>query len=307
MRIGLDVGGTKIEAVALDPKGEEIYRERVDTPQGDYPQTLEAIAGLVERAEAKGKPKSPASVGLGIPGTISPRTGRVKNANSVWLNGQDLEKDLEARLGRPVRIANDANCLAVSEASDGAGKGAHLVFAIIVGTGCGAGIAWGGGPHSGQHGIAGEWGHNPLPWPTDADRALAEARPCYCGKLGCIELYLSGTGFAFDYRFRGGEAANGREVAAKLAQGEPLAQAVFADYVDRFARASAHVINLLDPDVLVLGGGMSRIDALYDAVPKKLEDWVFGRECEVPIRKALHGDSSGVRGAAWLWPQDPEA
>lgn len=227
----------------------------------------------------------------------------MKNANSVWLNGQPLDKDLSALLAREVRIANDANCLAVSEATDGAGAGAQTVFAVIIGTGCGAGVALNGQAHSGGNGIAGEWGHNPLPWQDDDELRYAREVPCYCGKPGCIETFISGTGFATDYARLSGSVLQGHEIMALSERGDALAEQAIVRYEMRLAKALAHVINILDPDVVVLGGGMSNVDRLYRTVPERVKGWVFGGECETPIRKAVHGDSSGVRGAAWLWPQ----
>lgn len=301
MRIGIDLGGTKIEVIALDDRGQELFRERVATPRHDYPGTLEAIAGLVTRAEhATGQQ---GSVGLGIPGTLSPYSGKVKNANSVWLNGQALDKDLAQRLGRTVRIANDANCMAVSEATDGAGAGMATVFAIIIGTGCGSGIALNGQVHQGGNGVAGEWGHNPLPWMDETEQQFAREVPCYCHKPGCTETFISGTGFEQDYQRLSGESIKGTEIITRLGQGEAYAETAMANYERRLAKAIGQVINLLDPDVVVLAGGMSNVQRLYHTVPALITPWVFGGECRTPIRQAVHGDSSGVRGAAWLWPQ----
>ncbi|EPH7221651.1 fructokinase [Serratia marcescens] len=301
MRIGIDLGGTKIEVIALADDGRELFRHRIATPRHDYRQTLAAIAGLVKLAEDHTGEQG--SVGIGIPGTLSPFTGRVKNANSVWLNGQPLDEDLSALLAREVRIANDANCLAVSEATDGAGAGAQTVFAVIIGTGCGAGVALNSQAHAGGNGIAGEWGHNPLPWQDDDELRYAREVPCYCGKPGCIETFISGTGFATDYARLSGNALQGHEIMALSERGDALAEQAIVRYEMRLAKALAHVINMLDPDVVVLGGGMSNVDRLYRTVPQLVKGWVFGGECETPIRKAVHGDSSGVRGAAWLWPQ----
>lgn len=302
MRIGIDLGGTKIEVIALADDGQELFRKRVSTPRHDYQQTIEAIAGLVFDAEAATGQKG--SVGIGIPGTISPFTGKVKNANSVWLNGQPLDKDLAALLDRPVRIANDANCLAVSEATDGAGAGAKVVFAVIIGTGCGSGVAIQGQVHAGGNGIAGEFGHNPLPWIDDEEFAYQKATPCYCGKHGCIETFVSGTGFASTYQFKTGQALKGAEIMQLVEQGDAQAITAIEDYERRLAKALAHVVNLLDPDVIVLGGGMSNVNRLYDNIPRLMKEYAFGGECETPVRKAVHGDSSGVRGAAWLWQRE---
>ncbi|RJF54726.1 fructokinase [Serratia inhibens] len=301
MRIGIDLGGTKIEVIALANDGHELFRHRIATPRHDYQQTLDAITGLVKLAEENTGQQG--SVGVGIPGTLSPYTGLVKNANSVWLNGQPMDKDLSAMLAREVRIANDANCLAVSEATDGAAAGQKTVFAVIIGTGCGAGVAINGQAHSGGNGIAGEWGHNPLPWMDDDELRFRTEVPCYCGKQGCIETFISGTGFATDYARLSGNPLKGHEIMTLAAQGDALAERAIGRYELRLAKSLAHVINILDPDVVVLGGGMSNVDRLYQHVPQLVKSWVFGGECETPIRKAIHGDSSGVRGAAWLWPQ----
>lgn len=301
VRIGIDLGGTKIEAVALADDGREYFRKRIDTPRHDYDKTLEAIVGLVTEAEKATGERG--SVGIGIPGTLSPYTGLVKNANSVWLNGQPFDSDLSRILQRQVRVANDANCLAVSEATDGAGAGKHTVFAVIIGTGCGAGIAINSEVHAGGNGIGGEWGHNPLPWQDDDELRYAREVACYCGKPGCIETFISGTGFAQDYQRLSGQAQKGAQIIALAGEGDPVAELALSRYELRLAKSLAHVVNLLDPDVIVLGGGMSNVDRLYQTVPLLLKQWVFGGECETPVLKAKHGDASGVRGAAWLWPQ----
>ncbi|HFF8524080.1 MULTISPECIES: fructokinase [Providencia] len=299
MRIGIDLGGTKIEVIALDDDGETLFRKRVSTPKGDYPATLSAIVGLVNDAEtATGQT---GSVGVGIPGTLSPVTGKVKNANSTWLNGQFFDADLGKLLGREVKVANDANCLAVSEAVDGAGAGAKVVFAVIIGTGCGAGIALDGQVHSGGNGVAGEWGHNPLPWQDDSDRQFLSNENCYCGLTGCTELFVSGTGFMADYAKLSGEAKIGLDIVKLAQEGDKFAKIAMDNYLNRLAKALGQAINMLDPDVIVLGGGMSNVDSLYEELPTRIRSWVFGRECDTPIRKAVHGDSSGVRGAAWLF------
>ena len=244
------------------------------------------------------------TVGMGIPGSISPYTGVVKNANSTWLNGQPFDKDLSARLQREVRLANDANCLAVSEAVDGAAAGAQTVFAVIIGTGCGAGVALNGRAHTGGNGTAGEWGHNPLPWMDEDELRYREEVPCYCGKQGCIETFISGTGFATDYHRLSGHPLKGNDIIRLVNEQDALAERALSRYELRLAKSLAHVVNILDPDVIVLGGGMSNVDRLYNTVPSLIKPFVFGGECETPVRKALHGDSSGVRGAAWLWPQE---
>ncbi|MBD1389777.1 fructokinase [Neiella sp. HB171785] len=298
LNIGIDLGGTKIECIALSASnGQELWRRRVATPRGDYAATLGAIAELV--AEAESTLGLSGTVGLGIPGTISGQTGRVKNANSTWLNGQDLQADLEQRLQRPVRISNDANCFAVSESVDGAGAGYGAVFGVILGTGVGAGVAINQQAWSGSNGVAGEWGHNPLPWLTEQEQQLQQA--CYCGRSGCIETWLAGPSFARVYQQMGGDLLNAPDVMQRVAAGEALATQAFNDYCQRLARALAHVVNVLDPGIIVLGGGMSNVDAIYPKVNEQLSDWVFGNECVTPVVKNLHGDSSGVRGAAWLW------
>jgi len=300
VRIGIDLGGTKTEVIALSDHGEELFRYRVPTPRDDYDKTVENIIGLVKRAEQETGQQG--SVGLGIPGTLSPFTRRVKNANSTWLNGQPLDKDLQQRLGREVRIANDANCLAVSEAVDGAAAGKQTVFAVIIGTGCGAGVALNGQAHSGGNGNAGEWGHNPLPWMDEDELRYREEVPCYCGKQGCIETFISGTGFATDYQRLSGIVLKGAEIIKRLEKQDPVAELAMSRYEMRLAKSLAHVVNILDPDMIVLGGGMSNVERLYQTVPQLVKNWVFGGEFATPIRRAVHGDSSGVRGAAWLWP-----
>lgn len=297
MRIGIDLGGTKIEALAIDEQGEELIRHRVDTPRDDYKGTVDAMVGLVHLLEAK--TGRTGSVGAGIPGSISEKTGLVKNANSTWLNGRPLDKDLSAALGREVRIANDANCLAVSEATDGAAAGKHVVFGVILGTGCGGGVAIDGRVHAGPNGTGGEWGHNPLPWPTDEENP---GPLCYCGKRGCMEMWVSGTGLARDYQEITGERRTAREVIAGFEAGETNAVRVVDRLEDRLARGFATIINSLDPDVFVLGGGLSLTQHLYESLPKRLPAYVFGGEADTPILQARFGDSSGVRGAAWLWP-----
>ena len=297
MRIGIDLGGTKIEALALGDDGREIFRHRVPTPSGDYAATLKAIADLVTSIESKFGRKG--TVGIGTPGAISPRTGLIKNSNSVVLNGRSLDRDLSAALSRPLRIENDANCFALSEAVDGAARGASVVFGVILGTGVGAGIVVDKRIISGRNRIAGEWGHNPLPWPR------AEELPgpsCYCGKTGCIETFLSGPGLAREFRIRTGKGLSANEVSSAANAGDADALAVMATYEDRLARGLAHVINLVDPDLIVLGGGLSNIERLYRNVPALIQRYVFSDGVETPIVRARHGDSSGVRGAAWLWP-----
>lgn len=292
LRFGIDLGGSKIEIIALDGERERL-RRRVPTPQGDYPATLAAIAGLVRDAEAELGARG--SVGVGIPGTRSPDHGRIKNANSVCLIGQDLQGDLEQRLQRPVRLANDADCFALSEASDGAGTGASCVFGVILGTGVGGGIVVHGRLLAGPNAIAGEWGHNALPWRSAADGA---PRRCYCGLDDCIETFLSGPGWAA----RSGLGLDAGALYRAAEAGEPAARAAFARYCEQLARALASVINILDPEVIVLGGGLSKMAALYREVPPLLVRHVFSDQVNTRLLPARHGDSSGVRGAAWLWP-----
>ncbi|MEQ5573627.1 fructokinase [Providencia huaxiensis] len=299
MRIGIDLGGTKIEVIALDDSGNTLFRKRIPTPRGDYDATLKAIVSLVMDAETATGLSG--SVGIGIPGTLSPVTGKVKNANSTWLNGKPFDADLSYLLNREIKMANDANCLAVSEAVDGAGAGEKVVFAVIIGTGCGAGIAINGQVHSGGNGVAGEWGHNPLPWQDEQDRQFLASESCYCGLTGCTELFVSGTGFMADYTKLSGCKKTGMEIVELAQIGDEHAVIALENYLNRLAKALGQAINMLDPDVIVLGGGMSNVDCLYEELPKRIRQWVFGRECDTPIRKAVHGDSSGVRGAAWLF------
>ena len=297
MRIGIDLGGTKIEALALDRTGNELLRYRVDTPRNDYAGTIGAMAGLVRRLEAE--TGSIGTVGAGIPGGPSRRTGLIKNANSIWLNGMPLAEDLSAALDREVRVANDANCLAVSEAIDGAAAGARVVFGVILGTGCGGGVAIDGKIHAGPNGVGGEWGHNPLPWAT-ADELPGP--PCYCGRTGCMEMWVSGTGVARDFLHQTGRALTTRQIVAHAASGDAEALATIDRFENRLARGLANVINMLDPDVFVFGGGLSLLERIYTNLPAKLPQYVFGGEVETPLVRAKYGDSSGVRGAAWLWP-----
>jgi fructokinase len=303
MRIGIDLGGTKIEAAALDRNASVRARRRVATPAGDYAATIAAVAALVGAIENELGGR--ASVGVAMPGTLSPASGLVKNANSTCLIGKPFDRDLIAALGRPVRFANDANCLALSEAVDGAAQGASVAFGAILGTGVGGGIAIEGRILSGANGIAGEWGHSPLPWPKDDERP---GPLCYCGKHGCIEAFLSGPSLARDHREVTGEALEPAEIAARAASGAPRAQATMALYVDRLARGLATVINLLDPEVIVLGGGLGQITELYRAVPERWQAYVFSDTVATRLVPPRWGDSSGVRGAAWLWSErDGEA
>ena len=299
MRIGIDLGGTKIEAAALGRDGEVLLRRRIATPAGDYAGTIAAVRELVEGLEtALGRR---GTVGVGMPGALSLATGLVKNANSTCLNGRAFDRDLAAALGRPVRFANDANCFALSEAADGAAAGAAVVFGAILGTGVGGGTVVDGRLLTGANAIAGEWGHSPLPWPGDAERPGPR---CYCGRRGCIESFLSGPGLALDHRAATGEALDAATLAERAAAGDPAADASLARYENRLARALATVINLIDPDVIVLGGGLGQIARLYDGVPRRWGTYVFSDEVATRLVPPRHGDSSGVRGAAWLWPAD---
>jgi fructokinase len=284
LRIGVDIGGTKIEALALDAAGREMFRKRVPSPRGDYAATISAVRSLVSES-------GEGSVGIGIPGALSHLTGLVKNANSTWLIGRPLKRDLEQALGRPVRLENDANCFALSEATDGAGKGKPVVFGVILGTGVGGGIVVNGKVLTGANAIAGEWGHNPLPLPSADDLPLPA---CYCGRSGCIETYLSGPGLARDYERRTGRRLSPEEIVS-------LEDQSVERYVERLARALASVINVLDPDVIVLGGGMSNVARLYTEVPRLWTRYVFSDHVATRLAPPVHGDSSGVRGAAWLW------
>ncbi len=297
MRLGVDLGGTKIEIIVLEADGTVVLRERVPTPQGDYSATLAAIEDLVRAAEQR-LGVSGIPLGIGTPGALSRATGRLKNSNSVCLNGQPLLQDLEARLARPVRISNDANCFALSEASDGAAAGASVVFGVILGTGTGAGIIVDGKVLTGPNAIAGEWGHNPLPWPN-ADELPGPA--CYCGQHGCIETFVSGPGLARDHEKATGGMLSAETIVARAEHGEPASRATLERYYDRLARALAQVINILDPDVIVLGGGMGKVPTLYVEVPRRWGTHVFSDRVDTRLVAPKHGDSSGVRGAAWLW------
>jgi len=292
LRIGIDLGGSKIELIALERSGREALRRRVATPQGDYARTLRTVTDLVHEAERELGARG--SVGIGMPGALSLASGRVKNANSTCLNDRPLKEDLEAALAREVRLANDANCFALSEAIDGAGQGAAVVFGVILGTGVGGGIVAHGRVLTGPNAIAGEWGHNPLPLPVEADLPLP---PCYCGRRGCIETYLSGPGLARD----SGTGLEAPEIVARAAHGDERCEAALARYEERLARSLAGVINLLDPDVIVLGGGLSNIQRLYARVPDLWGAHVFSDRVTTRLVRHAHGDSSGVRGAAWLW------
>jgi fructokinase len=299
LRFGIDLGGTKIEIVALDRDGREVLRMRADTPRGDYAATLDAIAGLVHRAEQELGARG--TLGIGIPGIESPATGLVKNANSTCLIGRPLRQDLERLLARPIRIANDANCFAVSEAADGAAAGARVVFGVILGTGVGGGIVIDGAPITGANAIAGEWGHNPLPWPGDDERP---GDACYCGRSGCIETFLSGPALSAQHARATGITLPVEQIVAAAGKGDAAAELTLARYEERLGRALASIINVIDPDVIVLGGGLSNIsniERLYTNVAPLWGQWVFSDQVATKLVRNRHGDSSGVRGAAWLW------
>jgi len=303
MRIGIDLGGTKIEVIALDDNGNELYRQRRPTPQHDYSATLDSIIKLVH--DTQEHTKQTGSVGIGIPGAISPATSLVKNANSTWLIGKPLKVDLESKLGCEVRIENDANCFVVSEATDGAAKDANIVFGVIIGTGTGGGVCINKQVLTGANAIAGEWGHNPLPWQDASDiEKVKNQQSCYCGKPDCIETFLSGPGFERDYQ-RLSNSTNtftAAEIVSRAVGGDRNANLCLEQYERRLAKALAHIINVIDPDVIVLGGGMSNIFRLYENVPRYWDEYVFSDHVTTKLVAPMHGDSSGVRGAAWLWP-----
>ena len=294
MRFGLDLGGTKMEAVLLDDTGEIVWRERRPTPVEDYQAIIETIAALV--AQAAIETAQEMTVGIGMPGSLSPKTGLVRNSNTQCLNGQAIKQNLESAMAREVRLANDANCFALSEATDGAGAGAQSVFGVIIGTGCGGGLVFDGKLQNGANGIGGEWGHNPLAAPT-ADELPGP--PCYCGRHGCNEVWISGSGFARDHEAIAGEKLTAEQI---IASDSAAAKASFERLCDRIARALGAVINVVDPDVIVLGGGLSNVDALYTHIPEIWDGYIFSDVIETRLVKNKHGDSSGVRGAAWLWP-----
>jgi fructokinase len=296
LRIGVDLGGTKIEIVALSAEGSEVVRRRVATPAGDYDGTVAAVASLVASVEAEIGER--ATVGVGSPGAIVPSTGLLRNSNSVVLNGRALKRDIESALRREIRLANDANCFALSEAVDGAGADAGVVFGVILGTGVGAGIVVDRKVLPGHNNVAGEWGHNPLPWPIAGE---LPGPHCYCGKRGCIETFLSGPGFAADFAKRTGRELTAMEIATAAERGDGEARDALVAYEDRLARGLAHVINLLDPDVIVLGGGLSNVTRLYENVPALIQRYAISTPVDVRLVPAARGDSSGVRGAAWLW------
>ena len=300
MQIGIDLGGTKIEGIVLAPDGRERARQRIDTPTSGYEAVLNALTNFVNGLEAVASARC--TVGVGTPGFLSPATGLIRNSNLLPLNGRAVDRDLAARLDRPVRIANDANCFALSEASDGAGRDGEVVFGVILGTGVGSGIVVRGGVLSGPNAIAGEWGHNPLPWPEDNERP---GPPCFCGQHGCIETFLSGPGMERDHLVATGHRLPAAEIARRAANGDADAGATLLRYERRLAKALAHVINIVDPDVIVLGGGMSNIDRLYVDIPALWGKWVFSDRVDTRLVRHVHGDSSGVRGAAWLWNVRP--
>lgn len=303
MRIGIDLGGTKIEGIVLDDQGRELIRHRVSTPARDYSATLQAISDLIRFLE--NAVSQTATIGIGSPGAISPSSGLLRNSNSVCMNGQPVKEDLEKILGREIRLANDANCFALSEAVDGAGKGKQVVFGVIIGTGTGAGIIINGRVLNGVNAIAGEWGHNPLPWPLaqsyESPGYETPGPECYCGKRGCIETYLSGPGLSGAFYALTGERQAAIDIVELAEQGNEPAEICLQQYENRMARGLAHVINILDPDVIVLGGGMSNVSRLYTNVPKQWSNYVFSDKVSTALLAPVYGDSSGVRGAAWLW------
>jgi fructokinase len=299
MLIGIDWGGTKIEAIALTDEGQEIARLREKTPRHDYDGCLRIIVNLVKRIEEETGHRGP--VGIGIPGSLEPKSRLGKGASSTWLLGRPVERDLQAALGREIRVENDADCLAASESVDGAGQGFHVVFAVILGSGAGAGIAISGRAHHGPNNSAGEWGHNPLPFP---DLSEISGESCYCGKRGCLETWVSGRAFEADYTRHSQSELTAAEIMTKMRNGDRLARLIWHRYINRVARGLSVVVNTLDPDILVMGGGMSNIDELYTDLPPELARYTFSTVFETPIRKAVHGDSSGVRGAAWLWKKE---
>jgi fructokinase len=303
LRIGIDLGGTKIEGLVLDEAGGEIIRRRIPTPRGEYGAIVSAITAFVRKLEVDAGARGQTRVGVGIPGTISPATGLVKNANTTEINGHPLDRDLAAALAREVRVQNDANCFALSEATDGAGEGAGVVFGVIIGTGVGGGLVVDGRIVAGRHLIGGEWGHNPLPWPSVAEVEGAQA--CFCGKAGCMETWVSGPGFARDFQAQTGRRLSAVEIVAEESgnsevSGNLYAEAALQRYMHRLARGLASLVNVIDPDVIVLGGGMANLARLYAELPGLMRPFVTSDEFTTPILRARHGDSSGVRGAAWL-------
>ncbi len=298
MRIGIDLGGTKISAVAMGADGSLSARQRIATPQDDYTGSIAAIVALVQQLETEAHTAKGAPVGIGMPGSISPVTDRIQNANSTWLNGTQFKEDIETALGREVRMANDANCFTLSEATDGAAAGANVVFGVIAGTGCGGGLIVGGKALAGPNRIAGEWGHIPLPWPKPNEYP---GPTCWCGRSGCLEAWISGPGLARDHERETGQCLSVQDIASRAQTGDAKAQASLERHADRMARGLAVVTNLLDPDVIVLGGGLSNLSHLYDWLPDLMRPYVFADYVRPDIRRPVHGDDSGVRGAAWLW------
>ena len=298
MRIGIDLGGTKTEIIVLDRDGNVRLRRREATPRNDYHAIIDLVARLVHDAEdACGLAPGSATIGIGTPGSASRATGLLRGSNSVCMNGMPVKRDIEARLARPIAMANDANCFALSEASDGAGRGAGVVFGVILGTGVGGGFVIDGRVLEGINGIAGEWGHNPLPWPRGDE---VPGPPCFCGRSGCIETYVSGPGMLRDHKLHEGGEGSTHAIVEHAAAGDPRCEATLARYEERLARALAHVINIVDPDVVVLGGGLSNIDRWYESIPRLWTRWVFSDRVDTSLVRHVHGDSSGVRGAAWL-------
>ena len=296
-KIGIDLGGTKIEIAVMGSEEGLIYKDRTPTPQHSYTAILDAICALVDKTIRHQKVELPQAIGIGIPGCSDPATNLIRGSNTVVMNGKPLQQDLQQRLGCKIHLQNDANCLAVSESVDGAAKGHSVVFAVIIGTGCGGGVAINGKAWTGKNGIAGEWGHNPLPWPSAEE---IQVEPCWCGQVGCQETWISGTAFALDYARQTSEQIKAEAIIDKMRSGDLEAKKCFDRYINRLARSLAGVINLIDPDAIVLGGGMSNIDEIYPALPSEIMRYTFTKPIATPVLKAMHGDSSGVRGAAWL-------
>jgi fructokinase len=296
LRVGIDLGGTKIAGVALGADGRACAERRAPAPRDDYAATVAAVAAMVAALEQAAGPSG--SIGVGMPGSLVPASGLAQNANSTWLNGRPFQRDLEARLGRPVRLANDANCFALSEAVDGAAAGARSVFGVILGTGCGGGLVFDGTLIDGPRGIGGEWGHNPLPW---AERHEHPGPHCWCGRIGCIETWVSGSGLAADHARATGTRLSAEEIAAHAAGGDAAAQAALDRHASRLARGLAHVVNIFDPDVIVLGGGLSKLTHLYAVLPDLMAPYVLATQTAVVVKPPVWGDAGGMRGAAWLW------
>ncbi len=294
-KIGIDLGGSKIAGIVLGDVDKVLFENRLATPKGDYHAVVQSIVGLVAQAKSvcHGKP----TVGIGIPGSLSPQTGRIQNANSTWMNGQDFQNDITQALGQPVKVANDANCLALSENRDGAAVGAKTVFAVIIGTGCGGGLVVNGKAVTGRHAITGEWGHTPLPWPNNSE---FPAPLCWCGRKGCLEMWVSGSGIERDCRVTTTKTLSAEEISSRVAS-DPECRRLVDNHCDRLARGLAVIVNILDPDVIVLGGGLSRMDHLYDKLPELIAPYIFADHFSPNIKRPVHGDASGVRGAARLW------